>query len=209
MSHPLTTPDEMQKRVVRFQELRGQGVPLMFIDSVLPRHYRMNYAVVGDTASENPDFKPYLTQPHKFQIGMLNAPAGCGPAYHSHDYVELFIVLSGRWRFYWGNQAENVPDGETFLDLWDMISLPPGLWRGFENISADPAWMLAVLEPHEVFSGKDPYWAPQVTRQAAQAGFEADERGKMIRPADYATQCARVADILRPGVDAPIRTSTP
>ncbi len=208
MSHPLTTPDEMQKRVVRFHELRERGVPLMFIDSILPRHYRMNFAVVGDTASENPDFQPSLTQPHKFQVGMLNAPAGCGPAYHTHDYIEFFMVLSGRWRFYWGNDAEGVPDGETFLDLWDMISLPPGLWRGFENVSDEPAWMFAVLEPHEVFAGKDPYWAPQVTRQAAQFGFQADESGKMVRPADYDAQREKVATVLRPGVQRPIAFSS-
>ncbi len=209
MPHPVTSSDEMQKRIVRFAELRDRGTPLMFIDSILPRHYRMNFAVVGDTASENPDFRPYLTQPHKFQIGMVNAPPNCGPAYHTHDYIELFVVLTGRWRYYWGNSPEGVPDGEAFLDMWDMISLPPGLWRGFENVSAEPAWLLAVLEPHEVFAGKDPYWAPQVTRQAAQYGFQADEFGKMIKPANYETLRQQVAAELLPGVHAPITFSTP
>jgi quercetin dioxygenase-like cupin family protein len=204
MPHPTTTPDEMQKRIVRFAELRECGIPLMFIDSILPRHYRMNFAVVGDTASENPDFQPILTQPHKFQIGMVNAPPGCGPAYHTHDYIELFFVLSGRWRYYWGNDPETPPEGEAVLDVWDMISLPPGLWRGFENVSAEPAWLLAVLEPHEVFAGKDPYWAPQIVRQAAQYGFQADERGKMIKPDDYEEQRRRVEAQLLPGVQAPV-----
>ena len=80
----------------RFTEVRERGIPLMFIDSILPRHYRMNFAIVGDTASENPDFQPILREPHKFQIGMVNAPPGCGPAYHTHDYIELFFVLTGR-----------------------------------------------------------------------------------------------------------------
>lgn len=207
MTHSHITPEEMQKRVVRFSELKERGIPLMFIDSIIPRHYRMNFAVIGDTAAENPDFQPSLTQPHKFQIGMLNAPPGCGPAYHTHDYIELFMVLSGRWRFYWGNDAENPPDGETFLELWDMISLPPGLWRGFENLSAEPAWLLAVLEPHEVFAGKDPYWAPQITRQAAQYGFQADERGRMVKPANYEELRQRVAAELLPGVQASLPKS--
>lgn len=209
MPHPVITPDEMQKWVVRFTDLKTQGIPLMFIDSILPRHYRMNYAVVGDTASENPDFQPSLTQPHKFQIGMLNAPPGNGPAYHTHDYIEAFFVLSGKWRFYWGNDAETPPDGETFLDVWDLISLPPGLWRGFENIGAEPAWLLAVLEPHEVFAGKDPYWAPQITRQAALYGFQADERGQMIKPANYDELRQKVAAELLPGVLAPVTQTTP
>lgn len=200
MSRIRVTQEEMQKRIVRFSDLKRRGVPLMFIDSVLPKHYRMNYAVIGDTASENPEFTPYLTQPHKFQIGMVNAPPGCGPAYHTHDYIEMFIVLTGRWRYYWGNDPGKEPEGEAILDQWDMISLPPGLWRGFENVSDEPAWLLAVLEPHGVFTGKDPYWSPQVVRQAEAYGFRADEKGKMIRPADYEEHRQRVEALLLKGI---------
>jgi quercetin dioxygenase-like cupin family protein len=191
---------EMQKRIVRFSDLKRRGVPLMFIDSVLPGHHRMNYAVIGDTASENPEFTPYLTQPHKFQIGMVNAPPGNGPAYHTHDYIEMFIVLTGRWRYYWGNDAEKEPEGEAVLDPWDMISLPAGLWRGFENVSNEPAWLLAVLEPHDVFTGKDPYWAPHVVRQAEAFGFRADGKGKMIQPADYEAHRERLEALLLKGI---------
>lgn len=200
MEHPRVTSDEMQQRIVRFSDVKQRGIPLMFIDSILPRHHRLNYAIVGDTASENPDFQPILTQPHRFQIGMVNAPPGCGPAYHTHDYIELFMPLTGRWRYYWGNDPAGVPEGEAFLEPWDMISLPPGLWRGFENVSAEPAWLFAVLEPHDVFQGKDPYWAPQVVKQAAEFGFHADELGKMIKPDNYDTLCQQMEAELLKGV---------
>src|SRR5437588_6653622 len=91
MTHPKVSTEEMQKRIVRFKDLEGKGLPLMFIDSILPGHRRMNYAVIGDTASENPDFRPILDQPHRFQIGMFMCPAGSGPAYHTHDYIEVFL----------------------------------------------------------------------------------------------------------------------
>ncbi|MGQ9490964.1 MAG: hypothetical protein ACUVR4_12675 [Anaerolineae bacterium] len=67
-----------------------------------------------------------------------------------------------------------------------MISLPPGVWRAFENISDQAAFCFAVLEPHEVFASKDPYWGTQVIRQAAALGFAADDKGRMIKPANYA-----------------------
>lgn len=185
MEHPKVSNADMEGRIVRFSKLKEQGIPLMFIDSVLPGHRRMNFAVIGDTASENPEFRPYITEPHKFQIGMVNAPTGSGPAYHTHDYVEMFIPLTGRWRYYWGNDPEGEPEGEAVLEPWDMISLPPGLWRGFENIAPENAWLLAVLDPHEVFTGKDPYWAPKVARAAAEHGFHADDSGKMVRPENY------------------------
>ena len=66
-----------------------------------------------------------------------------------------------------------------------MITLPPKLWRGFEVVSDRPAWGFAVLDPHTVFAGKDPYWAPEIIKQAAERGFGSDEMGKMIKPENY------------------------
>ena len=184
--HPRITSDQMlNDYVVRFGDLKQRGIPLMFIDSIVPGHQRMNYAVIGDTASENPEFAPAITVPHKFQIGMGFAAPGNGPAFHTHDYVEMFLILEGSWRFYWGNDPEQI-QGEVILGKWDMITLPPGLYRGFEVAGETPGWFFAVLDPHPVFLSKDPYWAPQVERQAAEHGFRADDKGKMIKPDNYA-----------------------
>src|SRR3712207_6311421 len=127
--YPRVTSDQMlSDYVVRFADLKQRGIPLMFIDSALPGHQRMNYAVIGDTASENPEYAPAITAPHRFQIGMGFAAPGNGPAYHTHDYVEMFLILKGKWRFYWGADPDpaNV-EGEAVLRKWDMITLPPGL----------------------------------------------------------------------------------
>jgi mannose-6-phosphate isomerase-like protein (cupin superfamily) len=185
-SHPHVTSEQMHRDyIVRFEELKQRGIPLMFIDSILPGHQRMNYAVVGDTASENPEFAPAITVPHKFQIGMGFAAPGNGPALHTHDYVEMFLILKGKWRFYWGNTPDTI-DGEVILRKWDMITLPPGLYRGFEVAGKKVGWFFAVLDPHPVFRSKDPIWAPQVERLAAEHGFRSDENGKMVPPEEYA-----------------------
>lgn len=188
MNQTKITNEEMLARVVRFEQLKQHGIPLMFIDSILPGHQRMNYALIGDTASENPDYEHNvaLRSPHKFQVGMVMAPPGNGPAYHTHDYIEAFMPLSGRWRFYWGNDPEGPPEGETIVEQWDLISLPPMLWRGFENISDEDAWLLGILEEHDVFTSKDPYWSQVVIQQAAQHGFKADASGRMLQPLNYA-----------------------
>lgn len=184
--------------IVRFDDLKSKAIPLMFIDSIIPGHQRLNYAVIGDTASENDAYSPEITEPHGFQIGMVKAPPGNGPAYHTHDYIEAFLPLSGKWRFYWGNSEDEI-EGETIIEEWDLISLPPGLWRGFENISDEDAWIFAVLEQHEVFNGKDPYWAPQVVRKAAEHGFHADQSGKMIKPENFSALEKQMAEKLRAG----------
>jgi len=182
-----TSNQEMLDRVVRFSDYtKENAVPLMFIDSLLPKHQRLNYAVIGDTASENPDFKTILSQPHRFQIGMFKAmPNGNGPAYHTHEYVEIFFPLEGKWRFYWGNDPEAEPEGEVILEKWDLISFPPKLYRGLENIDTKPAWCFAVLEEHKVFDGKDPIWAPTVIRQGKENGFETDDNGRMMKPPNF------------------------
>ncbi|WP_350020163.1 cupin domain-containing protein [Priestia flexa] len=184
--------------IVRFDDLKSKSIPLMFIDSIIPGHQRLNYALIGDTASENDDYSPDITEPHGFQIGMVKAPPGNGPAYHTHDYIEAFLPLSGKWRFYWGNSEDEI-EGETIIEEWDLISLPPGLWRGFENISDQDAWIFAVLEQHEVFNGKDPYWSPQVIKKAAEHGFYADELGKMIKPDNFRELEKKMAEKLRSG----------
>ena len=74
----------------------------------------------------------------------------------------------------------------TSAGEYNFLSLPPGLWRGFENISDEDAWLFAVLEPHDVYASKDPYWAQSVVDQAREYGFEADDMGKMIKPHNYA-----------------------
>ena len=188
MKHPEQTQESMSARVMRFDDMKARGMPLMFIDSILPEHWRMNFAVIGDTASENPDFRlqRMITAPHRYQLGMAWAPPGCGPAWHTHDYIESFFILRGPWRFFWGNSDNPAEAGGHFdLDEWDLISLPPGMYRSFEYRGEEVGWFFAVLETHEVYQGKDPYWSPQVERQAATHGFHADEKGKMVQPPDY------------------------
>lgn len=194
--------DPMAGRIVRFDQVRRRGIPLMFIDSILPGHQRMNYALIGDTASENPEFDPIITAPHGFQIGMVKAKPGNGPAYHTHRYVESFFLLSGRWRFYWGADPDPAKaTGEAILGPWDFISLPPDLYRGFEvaRDETEEAWLFAVLEEHSVFTSQDPIWSPQVVRQAAEHGFHADATGKMIKPANYDEVRARLLATLDGG----------
>lgn len=182
-----TVADPMAGRISRFRDMKSHGVPVMFIDSVLPGHLRMNYSVIGATASENPNFQPMLTDEHRFGIGMFEAPPGNGPAWHTHEYVELFVPLTGRWRFYYGYDGEK-PEalaGEATLEPWDVISFPPGLWRGFENVSAGSAWGFAVLDPFDPFRSKDPIWPAWVARRAAEKGLASDERGRMVVPANF------------------------
>ena len=186
--------DPMAGRIARWADIHTRGIAVMFIDSVLPGHYRMNYAVVGDTASENPDYDVAISMPHKFQIGIFEAPPGNGPGWHTHTYVELFMPLTGTWRFTYGADADDPDEKVTsvLLEPWDIISFPPGLYRRFENASEENAIGFAVLDPHEVFEGKDPIWPAWMVEQAADAGLAADDKGRMVKPDNFAELEAEV-----------------
>ena len=180
--------DPMAGRIARWGDVQRNGVPVMFIDSVLPGHYRMNYSVIGDTASENPDYAPAITTPHKFQIGMFEAPPGNGPGWHTHTYVEMFVPLTGTWKFTYGDNPDD-PDGdvtEVLLGPWDVISFPAGLWRRFENASDANAVGFAVLDPHDAFLEKDPIWPEWLVKDAAARGLTADASGRMVKPENFA-----------------------
>jgi quercetin dioxygenase-like cupin family protein len=147
----------------------------------------MNYSVIGDTASENPDFEPAISAPHKFQIGMFEAPPGNGPGWHTHTYVELFVPLTGTWRFVYGANPDDPHHEvtEVLLQPWDVISFPPGLWRRFENASDATAVGFAVLDPHDAFLERDPIWPEWMIEQAATRGLSADPSGRMIKPDNF------------------------
>jgi quercetin dioxygenase-like cupin family protein len=193
--------DPMAGRIARWEDIRARGIPVMFIDSVLPGHARMNYSVIGDTASENPSYEPILPAPHRFQIGMFEAPPGNGPAWHTHTYVELFVPLTGRWRFCYGLDADRPDDllGEVTLGPWDVISFPPGLWRSFENVSDANAVGLAVLDPHDVFVEKDPVWPQWLVQEAARRGLASDDKGRMIKPDNFDQLEAEIVARIRDG----------
>src|SRR3546814_10006358 len=54
--------------------------------------------------------KAVLRDSHKFHLDYLVSGAATEPPLHSHDYSEIFMVLQGGYRFFWGNHAEHHVD---------------------------------------------------------------------------------------------------
>ena len=125
-------------RIVRFDKLKQQGIPLMFIDSALPGYYRMNYAVIGDTASENPEFASYISAPHKFQIGMFCAPPGCGPAYHAHE-----------WKIW---AEANIPDDKVLIP--GVLDTTTNFVEAPELVAQRLKRFAAIVGPERVLAGR-------------------------------------------------------
>ena len=167
--------------IVRFNEL----IPCRtaFIDAHTPgSDQKENYTIIGAGVSESPDQHVHLSKTPGFNIGAAAQPAGCTNSLHSHRTAEVFIIHSGKWRFFWGLYGDK---GEVVLDPGDVISLPTHMFRGFENITelneSNPngyGFMFAVLGGND--SGGGVLWAPQVIEAARAHGLVLLENGLLI-----------------------------
>lgn len=167
------TPQEMENRIVRYGDLRP--CKTAFIDAHTPgSDQKENFTIIGGGVSESPDQHVHISIPHGFNIGAAGQPPKCRNSLHSHRTAEVFFVLKGRWRFFWGRWGDA---GEVVLEEGDIINIPTGIFRGFENIGTDYGMIMAVLGGDDAGGGV--IWAPQVIEDAQEHGLILGENGKL------------------------------
>jgi len=167
------TQNTMDDRIVRYGEL----VPCKtaFIDAHTPgSDQKENFTIIGGGVSESPDQHVHIAIPHGFNIGAAGQPPKCRNSLHDHNTAEVFFVLSGRWRFFWGRWGSA---GEVVLEQGDIINIPTGIFRGFENIGTEYGMIMAILGGDDAGGGV--HWAPQVIEDAAEHGLILGENGKL------------------------------
>lgn len=167
------TPKEMESRIVRYGDL----VPCKtaFIDAHTPgSNLKENFTIIGGGVSESPDQHVHIRETPGFNIGAAGQPPKCRNSLHDHNTAEVFFVLKGRWRFFWGRWGDA---GEVTLDEGDIFNIPTGVFRGFENIGTDYGMIMAVLGGDDAGGGVN--WAPQVIEEAASHGLVLGENGKL------------------------------
>jgi len=160
-------------RLVRYGEL----IPCKtaFIDTHTPgSNKKENFSIIGSGVSENPDQHVHITIPHGFNIGAAGQPPKCHNSLHSHRTAEVFFVLSGRWRFFWGRYGKA---GEVILEKGDIFNIPTGIFRGFENIGENYGMIMAILGGNDAGGGV--IWAPEVLKEAENHGLILSEKGKI------------------------------
>lgn len=165
------TPAEMEARIVRYGDL----VPCRtaFIDAHTPgSDQKENFTIIGGGVSESPDQHVHIKETPGFNIGAAGQPPKCRNSLHVHRTAEVFFVLSGRWRFFWGRWGTA---GEVVLEEGDIINIPTGIFRGFENIGTDYGMIMAILGGDDAGGGV--VWAPQVIEEASAHGLVLGENG--------------------------------
>ena len=164
---------EIKKRLVRYGELKP--CKTAFIDAHTPgSNQKENFTIIGSGVSESADQHVHINIPHGFNIGAAGQPPKCRNSLHSHRTAEVFFVLSGRWRFFWGRWGTA---GEVVLEKGDIINIPTGIFRGFENVGVDYGMIMAVLGGDDAGGGV--IWAPQVIEEAKEHGLILSNKGKL------------------------------
>lgn len=167
------TPQEMEARIVRYGDLRP--CKTAFIDAHTPgSDQKENFTIIGGGVSESADQHVHITETPGFNIGAAGQPPKCRNSLHSHRTAEVFFVLKGRWRFFWGRWGNA---GEVVLEEGDIINIPTGIFRGFENIGTDYGMIMAILGGDDAGGGV--IWAPQVIEDAKSHGLVLGANGKL------------------------------
>ncbi len=160
-------------QIVRYGEL----VPCKsaFIDAHTPgSDQKENFTIIGGGVSESPDQHVHIRDTPGFNIGAAGQPPKCRNSLHSHTTAEVFFVLKGRWRFFWGRWGDA---GEVVLEEGDIFNIPTGIFRGFENIGTDYGMIMAILGGDDAGGGVT--WAPQVIEEATGHGLVLGENGRL------------------------------
>lgn len=167
------TIKEMEARIVRY----GDFVPCRtaFIDAHTPgSDQKENFTIIGGGVSEASDQHVHIAETPGFNIGAAGQPPYCRNSLHTHRTAEVFFVLTGKWRFFWGRHGDA---GEVVLTPGDIINIPTGIFRGFENIGTDYAMIMAILGGDDAGGGV--LWAPEVIIDAQEHGLILGENGAL------------------------------
>ena len=153
----------MNIRLAKFKDLIPSTLP--FVEGKLDGHKeRKNYSILGPGVAEDADQSIKISEPHGFNLGAVSAKPFNGSGLHSHLTAEVFIIYSGKWRFYWGSEGKD----ETILNPGDIISMPTNMFRAFENAGDEEGLIFVVL------GGDDPgivTWIPEVLERAKKTGM--------------------------------------
>lgn len=134
--------DWMETRIARFETRRYDWDALKFQADYDPKYRRaqMRYLGTGGTGVAT-DMNTVPSEHFTFSTMVL--PPGCeGPMHVHHDVEEVFFMLRGRIRLSFEQDGET---WETELNERDLISVPPGVYRGLVNEGQEDALMSVML----------------------------------------------------------------
>ncbi|WP_112320948.1 cupin domain-containing protein [Oceanibium sediminis] len=135
--------DWIESRVARYETRTLDWNALKFQADYDPKYQRaqMRYIGTGATGVKSDD---NVVPAEHFTFSTMVLPAGCeGPLHIHRDAEEVFFILKGhKIRLFIEHEGEEV---ETVLTERDIISVPPGVYRGLRNEGIEEALMCVMI----------------------------------------------------------------
>jgi quercetin dioxygenase-like cupin family protein len=133
----------LEKCVVRYSTRTPDWDALKFQADYDPKYRRAQLRYVGTGGTGIDDDDDVVPAGH-FTFSTMILPAGCEGPLHIHtDAEEIFFVLKGqKLRFMIEHKGKR---WETVLGERDLLSVPPGVYRGLVNEGIEEALMCVMI----------------------------------------------------------------
>jgi mannose-6-phosphate isomerase-like protein (cupin superfamily) len=132
----------MESRIARHTTRRYDWDALKFQADYDPKYRRaqMRYVGTGGTGVKS---DANVVPAEHFTFSTMLLPAGHeGPMHVHHDVEEIFFILRGKLKLMLEKDGEKF---ETVLAERDLVSIPPGVYRGEVNVGEEDCLMCVML----------------------------------------------------------------
>ena len=132
----------MESRCALHRTRRYDWGALKFQADFDPKYRRAQMRYMG-TGGTGIDSDSNTVPSEHFTFSTMVLPPGCEGPLHVHpDVEEVFFMLRGKIRLFMEKDGEK---WETVLGERDLISVPPGVYRGLVNENDEEALMCVML----------------------------------------------------------------
>ena len=132
----------IESRVARYKTRTLDWDALKFQADFDPKYRRAQMRYLG-TGGTGVAADANTVPAEHFTFSTMLLPAGCeGPSHIHNDVEEVFFVMRGKIKVTCEKDGET---WETVLHERDLISVPPGVYRGEVNIGEEDALMCVML----------------------------------------------------------------
>ena len=137
-----TLADWMETRIARYKTRRYDWDALKFQADFDPKYRRAQMRYLGTGGTGVADDSNTVPSEHFTFSTMVLPPGAEGPSHVHDDVEEVFFMLRGKIRLTLERDGETY---ETELGERDLISVPPGVYRGLVNEGEEEALMCVLL----------------------------------------------------------------
>ena len=142
MDRGMTLKQLMESRTARHSTRRYDWDALKFQADFDPKYRRAQMRYVG-TGGTGVKADSNVVPAEHFTFSTMLLPAGAeGPMHIHNDVEEIFFVIRGTVKVMCEKDGES---WETVLGDRDLVSIPPGVYRGEINVGEEDALMCVML----------------------------------------------------------------